>query len=81
MRDYLWNVLIAATQLINTIAGGHPHETLCGRIGKYVHSKTLPNCVPCYHACRLFCRALDLIDPGHCAASIAGDRLRNREKR
>lgn len=34
MRKYLLNVAIAVDQLLNTICGGDPDETISSRIGK-----------------------------------------------
>ena len=34
---YLWNILISIDQLVNTIFGGYPDETISSRIGKRVH--------------------------------------------
>ena len=34
---YLWNILISIDQLVNTIFGGYPDETISSRIGKHVH--------------------------------------------
>lgn len=35
MKNYYWNVLIAIDQLINTICGGDPDETISSRLGKW----------------------------------------------
>jgi len=35
---YCWNILIAIDQLINTICGGDPDETLSSRMGKWARA-------------------------------------------
>jgi len=37
MKKYFWNLLISIDQLVNTIFGGDPDETISSRIGKHVH--------------------------------------------
>jgi hypothetical protein len=34
IKHYIWNLLIAIDQLINTIFGGDPDETISSRLGK-----------------------------------------------
>ena len=34
IKKYLWNILISLDQLVNTIAGGSPDETVSSRIGR-----------------------------------------------
>jgi hypothetical protein len=63
---YLWNNLIALDQVINTLLGGDPDETMSSRLGK--HSRQ--SCVACYW----ICRALHLLEAEHCAKSIERDR-------
>lgn len=65
-RRYGWNLLIALDQLANTILGGDPDETLSSRLGKAVRANR------CW-LCRLICRLLNRLDPGHCAKSIEED--------
>ena len=38
MKKYFWNVLVSIDQLINTIFGGDPDETLSSRMGKWVRT-------------------------------------------
>jgi hypothetical protein len=33
---YLWNILVAIDQMVNTLCGGDPDETLSSRMGKWV---------------------------------------------
>jgi hypothetical protein len=66
MKRYIWNVLISVDQLINTLLGGFPDETLSSRMGKRVIKK---NC----KMCKLICRFLDLFEKDHCYKSIEKD--------
>ena len=34
MRTYVWNVLLSLDQLLNTVLGGYPDETISSRLGK-----------------------------------------------
>jgi hypothetical protein len=35
MSEYLWNFWIAVSQLLNTIIGGSPDETVCARAWRH----------------------------------------------
>lgn len=35
MSKYIWNILISIDQLVNTIFGGDPDETISSRLGKW----------------------------------------------
>jgi len=35
---YCWNILIAIDQLVNTVFGGDPDETLSSRMGKWART-------------------------------------------
>jgi hypothetical protein len=63
-HSYVWNLLISIDQLVNTIFGGHPDETISSRCGK-----RLPHCT----FCRRLCRFLDRIEYRHCVRSIEED--------
>lgn len=39
-KRYLFNLLIAVDQLVNTVFGGDPDETISSRLGKY-HPKSV----------------------------------------
>jgi len=64
IRRYFLNLLIAIDQLLNTLAGGDPDETISSRIGKRTATCLL---------CRWFCALLNKIDPNHCKNSIEND--------
>lgn len=61
LKQYFLNILISVDQLVNTIFGGHPDETISSRMGKRVD-----DCKFCYFICRI----LHVIDPDHCKKSI-----------
>jgi len=65
-KAFAWvqNILVAIDQLANAMLGGDPDETLSSRLGK-----NRARCPLCYW----ICRALHLIDPGHCDKSIEQD--------
>ncbi len=79
-KRYGWNLLIALDQLANVFFGpllnlllrpkaaqfGDPDETLSSVFGKNVRAGEC-------RGCRLVCRLLNRIDPGHCQASIEED--------
>lgn len=66
MKRYFWNFLIAIDQLINTILGGDPDETVSSRMGKRVIKK---NC----KVCKAICRILNFFEKDHCYKSIEKD--------
>lgn len=35
LSRYIWNILIAIDQLVNTVFGGDPDETISSRLGKW----------------------------------------------
>lgn len=68
LKAYLWNLLIAVDQLLNTLAFGDPDETLSSRLGKASGRCAL---------CRAICRLLNRIDARHCEKSIELDEGKN----
>lgn len=66
MKRYFWNMLIAIDQLLNTLFGGDPDETISSRAGKYAANNR--GWFPC-----VLCKLLDIIDPNHCMKSIEKD--------
>lgn len=66
MKTYFWNTLISIDQLVNTILGGSPDETLSSRMGKHLAKK---DCV----ICNFLCGLLNLIQKDHCVKSIEPD--------
>lgn len=66
LKAYLWNLLVAVDQLLNTLAFGDPDETLSSRMGKAVQEN---RCV----LCRRICWLIGKIDPDHCVKTIEPD--------
>ena len=70
MGNYFFNFLVSLDQLVNTLFGGDPDETISSRVGKYTRQgrgwfpKTL-------------CKFLNFFDPGHCIRSIEEDEGSN----
>lgn len=65
MGKYLLNLLISLDQLVNTLTGGDPDETISSRAGKATRRNSGP--------WRLLCRILHIFDPAHCEKSIEHD--------
>lgn len=59
-------MLVAIDQLINTIIGGDPDETISSRAGKYVRRGR--GWFPCQ-----LCKLLNLFEKDHCIRSIEED--------
>lgn len=66
VKQYIWNLLISVDQLINTILGGDPDETMSSRMGKHLAKHDCP-------FCNLMCGLLNLINKDHCVKSIERD--------
>jgi len=70
---YFWNNLIAVDQLVNTIFGGDPDETISSRMGKWgIHYKDDHNNWR-HKFAKGLCWLLNLIDKDHCNKSIESD--------
>ena len=67
MKMYFWNILISLDQLLNTLLGGFPDETLSSRMGKHIVRNK-----DCF-TCRFLCKILDLFEKEHCHKSIEYD--------
>lgn len=61
MKHYLWRNLVAFDQLVNTLFGGDPDETISSRWGRYEnrHNGTLPWYL------RPMAWVVNKLDPGH----------------
>lgn len=66
IAKYMRNVLVAIDQLVNTICGGDPDETISSRAGKLVRKG---NRGPAY----LLCLLLNKLDKDHCKKYIEED--------
>ena len=63
MKAYLWNILIALDQLVNTILAGDPDETISSRVAKRRNEP----------GWRIIAAFLEWIDPGHLDDAIEHD--------
>ena len=61
---YFWNLLIAIDQLVNTIFGGDPDETISSRTGKLRHKRMWARCLTDF---------LNIFEKNHTAKSIEED--------
>jgi hypothetical protein len=68
MKRYVWNFLISLDQLLNTILGGNPDETMSSRMGKCIEKN---NC----KFCGFVCKILNLFEKDHCYKSIERDEI------
>jgi len=66
---YFWNILISLDQLLNTILGGWPDESLSSRMGKKIEKG---ECMGCYYLCK-FLSLLDWTTDKHCLDNIERD--------
>ena len=62
VKQYFWNILISIDQLLNTLIGGDPDETISSRCGKRK-----------IKVCKWLCKALHMFDKNHCEESIEID--------
>ena len=64
IKRWFVNVLLGIDQLVNTIAGGDPHETISSRAGKKDGKHWLATAL---------CWMLDKVDNNHCRDAIEHD--------
>lgn len=64
LKKYFWNNLIAIDQLVNTVFGGDPDETISSRAGKLQHKRKWAGAL---------CWFLNKLDTRHCEKSIEED--------
>lgn len=69
MKLYILKILVSLDQLVNTIFGGSPDETLSSRWGK----GTRRGC----KFCSFMCRILNIFEKDHCEKSIERDETKN----
>jgi hypothetical protein len=68
-QRYLFNLLVALDQLLNTLLAGLPDETLSSRANKaMIKSARTGKRWGC-----ILCGLLDRIDPGHCGRAVEWD--------
>ena len=63
-KKYIWNLLIAFDQFVNTVFGGDPDETISSRVGKHKDTSRLA---------RFLAGFLDLFEWNHAEKSIEKD--------
>lgn len=66
MKKYFKNILISTDQLVNSILGGDPDETISSRAGKKVQQGDTGPWL-------WLCLALNKLDRNHCKKSIEKD--------
>ncbi len=76
---YLLNILISVDQLVNTVFGGYPDETISSRLGKWLGPHKDGACTMCRWTAKVICWLLDRIDKDHCADSIEPDDERRTD--
>lgn len=67
IKRYARNLFISVDQLVNTILGGDPDETLSSRAAKHANNR----------GWSLLARFLEWIDPGHLAETREDDEGAN----
>lgn len=78
LKRYVFNILISIDQLVNTLIGGDPDETLSSRMGKLVREwRQKPYNKGRYIISLIICWLLHLIDSNHCNKSIEEDEGKN----
>ena len=65
VKRYFWNLLLAIDQLLNTILGGDPDETISSRLAKLARKGNKVGIIGC--------SILDKFDEGHCERVIELD--------
>lgn len=63
IRAYLFNVLVALDQLLNTLTGGDPDETISSRTAKRRYQP----------GWRVLANILEYLDPGHLDRTLERD--------
>lgn len=68
LKRYIWNVIISLDQLVNTLLGGSPDETISSRAGKRQHKSVWA---------KWLCWILNKLDTNHCKDAIEEDEGKN----
>ena len=70
MKRYIWNLAVSLDQLVNTIFGGYPDETISSRLGKLkIQQGGQLTWGDWYGIALPLDWMLDKIDPGHSVES------------
>lgn len=70
VKNVLWGIagiFIALDRALNAVLGGDPDMTISGRFGVAIAQGRC-------RLCGFVCRALDLVDKGHCARQARRER-------
>jgi len=76
LSKYFWNILVAIDQLINTLFGGDPDETISSRIGKWALLGSINRGTKKY-IYKLLNPLVNLFQKDHFAKSIEQDEGKN----
>jgi len=63
IKTYLYNILLGIDQLVNTILGGEPDETISSRMGRHLVKKDS-------WISKIICYWLNKVDKNHCIDAI-----------
>lgn len=72
MRKYIWNVLIAFDQFVNTLLGGDMDETISSRLGKWARANKHKKGIKA-HIYFIANSIVELFERNHFAKSIEED--------
>lgn len=72
MPRYLFSLLVALDQVLNALLGGYADETISYRSAKAREQGQRWGCV--------LCKALDKIDPDHCAKTVVSKLVSLRRR-
>jgi len=78
---WVLNILTSIDQLLNTIFGGDPDETVSSRLGKIEENYNGKIPWRRYPLAAFLTWALNKIDPGHCEKGIEDDEGRHQLRR
>ena len=70
LKKYFRNILISIIQLVNTLLGGDPDETLSSRLGKLERRGN--------KLAIFICKILDFFDDCHCQNAIEEDEGKDK---
>lgn len=72
IKKWAWNILISLDQLLNTMFGGDPDETISSRLGKL--KVRYSGVIPWYRPlAKTLDYLLDAVDENHCIDAIEHD--------
>lgn len=71
LKQYVWHILIALDQSLNTICGGYPDETFSSRVHRKAEAGQW-----FWKALRFMINSLFFWQPNHCQESYQSEELR-----